>query len=227
MTTLNQALRQVAATLKDLAPGQEFSGWPQDLLLQWFNEGVCILAAWRPDLFSATRVVTLQPGSEQTVSGCDRFGRVISQVNPDGTETNVRKTSFAATASWTKPPCRKQVADYALSSYRFDPTQKRTFYVEPPVPGGAEVKVRIVCSGAPPALEMGNMNDEVDLDCYQFTMVKHYMLAMAYSQDSDSSNNALAQFHLSIWTSFMTNVARSDAAFSGSAQPAPAQQGSR
>lgn len=222
VTTVNEALLQIAGELKDKAPGLEFTGWTRELLLGWWNDGTCILARMRPDLFSSTRIATLVPGSEQKVQGCDVFGRVLGYVNPDGTETPVTRGSFTASLAWTKPSCAKAPSAYKVKTFTFDPNQKSTFYVQPPVPPGVNAKVRVVCSGPPPKLTINDLNDEVDLDCYQFVMVKHYILAMAYMQDGDAATAALFQAHMSLWNTFLVGVARSDASFSGSAVPTPA-----
>lgn len=223
MTTLNQALLQLAADLKDDAPGNEFIAYPRELLLQWWNDGVCLLATFRPDLFSETKVVTLQPGSRQEVEGCDVIGKVLGQVNPDGTVTPIRRSDFNTTLAWTKRGCPLPAAKYTITSYRFDQTQKDVFYIEPPIPPGKEVKVELTCSGSPEPLSIENLDEEVDLACYQFAMTKHYVLSMAYSQDTDQTNLALAQFHMGLWNGFLGLGARASTAFaSGSATAASA-----
>lgn len=220
--TLEQALLQPDEVLKDTAPGHVFTAFPRSLLLQWFNDGVCLLGRLRPDLFSRPRVITLVPGAEQNVADCSVFGQVISQVQADGRETPVRRTSYLAGQAWLKPSCRKPSDPYRIDSFRFDPTQKTTFYIEPPVPPGREIKAKILCTTIPPSLTLADLNEEVDLDCYQFAMVKHYMLSQAYAQDSDQTNLPIAQIHLGIWNSFLPATARADAGFSGSNLPAPA-----
>jgi hypothetical protein len=225
--TLEQALEQSDRDLKDFGPVRQFVNYPRELLLQWYNDGLCLLGRLRPDVFARPRIVTLSPGAEQQVEDCSVFGSAVAQVHPDGRDTPIRRTSYLAGQAWTKPSCRRPSDPYTVQGYRFDPTQKTTFYVEPPVPPGKEVKVKILCSFIPPELTLADLDQPLDFDCYQFAMVKHYVLSQAYAQDSDDTNFALAQYHLGIWNSFLPATARADAAFSGSNLPVPAnmQQG--
>jgi hypothetical protein len=228
VSTLKQILQGLDAELKDNAPGYEFTAYSRDLLILWFNDGLCLLARWRPDLFSRTREVVLTPGSEQRVVGCSVFGSVVSTVLPDGRESPVRRSSYTASLVWRKPSCLKPPNDFVVDSYSFDTTQKTTFYVHPPVPPGKPVKVKVVCTDVPANFEITDLDSEVDADCYQIAMTRHYVLAQAYAQDSDQTNMPLAAFHLGIWNNFLPAAARSDAAFAGGiSAPAPQQQARR
>jgi len=220
VANLETILRGLAADLKDDAPGNEFIAYPRSLLIQWFNDGLCLLGRWRPDLFSRTRKVTLTPGSEQSIEGCSVFGSVVSTVLPDGREVPVRRTSYPASQVWRKAPCLTAPKDYVIDSYSFDTAQKTTFYVHPPVPPGRAVMAVIVCASVPENLSVADLEAEIDADCYQVAMVKQFVLAQAYSQDSDQTNLALAQFHLGIWNTFLPAAARADAAFAGGVQTA-------
>jgi hypothetical protein len=216
--TLGKILGDIAEQLKDTAPGASFIAYPESLLLQWFNDGLCLLARWRPDLFSRPAVVTLKPGSRQEIDGCSVFGSVVSTVLADGREVPVRRTSYNASQVWTKPSCLKSANGFTIDSYSFDTAQKTTFYVHPPIPPGKPVLARVVCATTPPAFTLADLDADVDADCYQVAMVKQYVLAQAYSQDTDQTNVALAQFHLGIWNSFLPAGARADAAFAGGVQ---------
>jgi hypothetical protein len=222
--TLSKILGDLAGDLKDDAPGNAFVGYPEPLLIQWFNDGLCLLARWRPDLFARTREVVLAPGSQQEVVDCGVFGSVVSTVLPDGREVPARRTNYTASQVWTKPSCLRPAGQYIVDSYSFDTAQKTTFYVHPPVPPGKPVRAKVVCAQTPPNLSVADLDQDVDADCYQVAMVKHYVLAQAYSQDTDQTNLPLATFHLGIWNSFLPAAARADAAFAGGAASQPQVQ---
>lgn len=224
MATLETILRGLAGDLKDDAPGNEFVAYPRPLLIQWFNDGLCLLGRYRPDLFSRTREVVLEPGSQQNIEGCAVFGSVVSTVLSDGREVPVRRSSYPASQIWRKPACLKPPKDYVIDSYSFDTAQKTTFYVHPPIPPGKPVLAKVVCSSVPENLSITDLDSEIDVDCYQVAMVRQYVLTQAYSQDTDQTNLALAQFHLGIWNSFLPAAARADAAFAGGVPTATGQQ---
>lgn len=224
MATLDKILGDIAEDLKDAAPANEFVAYTRSLLITWFNDGLCLLGRWRPDLFARTQEVTLSPGSQQNIEGCSVFGSVVSTVLPGGQEVPVRRSSYPASQIWRKPACLKPAKDYVIDSYSFDTAQKTTFYVHPPVPPGKPVKAKVVCASVPENLNIMDLDSEIDADCYQVAMVKQYVLAQAYSQDSDQTNVALAQFHLGIWNTFLPAAARADAAFAGGVPTATGQQ---
>jgi len=213
--TLNEILLELAGELKDNAPGYEFTAYSRKLLLVWLNDGLCLLARWRPDLFSRTRTVTLAPGSEQSIEGCSVFGSVVAMLLDNGKELPVRRSSYMASRIWRKPECLKPPKFYVIDSYSFDTTQKTTFYVHPAVPPGKPVRVKIVCSEIPADLDVTSLDAPIDADCYQLAMTRHYALAQAYAQDSEQTNLALAAFHMGIWNNFLPAAARADAAFAG------------
>jgi hypothetical protein len=215
VATLEQKLLELAGELRDDAPGREFTAYPRKLLLEWYNDGLCLLGRLRPDVFSRTATVVLKPGAEQEVEGCSVFGSVVAMISIDGTETPVRRSSYITGQQWSKPACPVPPKDYRIKSYRFDATQKRTFYIDPPAPPGREIKAKVVCANIPANLSLTDLDKELDEDCYQFAMVRHYVLSQAYAQDSDQTNLALAGFHLGIWNNFLPATARSDQAFAG------------
>ena len=221
MATLRQLLAEVGQDLRDLSPSTPHISFPESQLIAWINDGESLLFSFRPDLFSHTRVITLAQGAQQNVEGCGVFSSIVSTVNKDGTETPVRKASYVASQAWTKPACAPPPnTPYKATSFRFDPNQKTTFYVEPPVPPGQTAQVKIVCAECPPALTLVDLDNEFDGDCYRIAMVKQYIYSQAFSMDSDQTNLALAQYHGNLWASYLIGKARADTAFSGG-RPTP------
>lgn len=228
MQTLQELLTDLGRDLRDLCPGYEHTAWTEPQLIAWINDGECLLCNLRPDLFSFTRVVDLAVGSEQRVASCGVFSSAVANVNADGSDgAPIRKASYVASQVWTKPACAQPPNKYAVTSYRFDPNQKTIFYVQPPVPPGAKARAKIVCAECPVALSIADLDQPIDADCYRIAMVKHYVYSQAFSMDSDQTNVAIAQFHASMWTGFLTGKARADTAFSGGRPAAQQQAGAR
>jgi hypothetical protein len=218
--TLDEYLLGLASDFKDDAPGYEFTQFPRDQLLRWINDGICALSSFRPDLFSASKDVKLKPGTEQTVEGCTTVSAVRSQVNARGEEIgSVRRVSDSAMLAWNKPQVCKQKNDaYRVSGFRFDPARKDTFYVEPPVPPGIEVLVRVTCSGSPPPLTLDDLDTELDENCYRLLMVKNYVYAQGYSKESDQTNASLATWHMNLWNGLLRGKLAADRNFAGAPQ---------
>ncbi len=216
MATLRELLADIGRDLRDLCPGYEHVSWTEAQLIAWINDGECLLCSFRPDLFSFTRVVDLSVGAEQRVDTCGVFSSAVSNVNADGSDgPTIRKAGYTASQIWTKPACAGPPNKYVARSYRFDPNQKTLFYVEPPVPPGAKVRVKIVCAECPAALSIADLDAPIDADCYRIAMVKQYLYSQAFGMDSDQTNLALAQYHAGLWSGFLVGKARADTAFSG------------
>lgn len=226
--TLNEYLLGLAQDFKDDAPGYEFTQFPRTQLIRWINDGLCALAAFRPDLFSRAIDVTLKPGIEQTIEGCTTLSSVRSQLNARGEEIGqIRRVSDVALLGWNKPAiCKATNGEYRVTGFRYDPARKDTFYVEPPVPPGQKVVVRVTCSGSPAPLTIDDLDQELPEDCYRLLMVSHYVYGQGYAKESDQTNAGLATWHMNIWNGFLRGKIQADRAFAGAPQQvvAPPQQ---
>jgi len=154
METLEEVLRQIALDLSDLRPGNEFKLYPRQQLIDWWNDGLCLLCSLRPRLFSGSRVVELVDGSEQRIEGCTLISSVREQLNERGEPiTLIRRISDSAVQAWLKPPtCRADPNNYRATGYRYDPANRDTFYIDPPKPPGVKAQVSVTCSTCPKAL---------------------------------------------------------------------------
>jgi hypothetical protein len=218
--TLDEYLLGLASDFKDDAPGYEFTQFPREQLIRWTNDGLCALASFRPDLFTQSRDVTLKPGELQVLEGCTTISSVRAQLNARGEEIGpVRRVSDSAMLAWNKPlVCRQQNGEYRITGFRFDPASKNSFYAEPPVPPGVDVKVRILCSFQPPALTLDDLDKEIDESCYRLLMVRNYVYAQGYAKESDQTNQGLATWHMNLWNAFLRGKMVADRQFAGAPQ---------
>lgn len=231
MATLGEQLYGLALDLRDAEPGHAFKTFSRELLLQFWNEGLCILHRLRPDLFTRSRDYVLQPGIRQDLGAGCLLRSVDANLGPDGEDLGpVHMTSLSAQRMWTKKPCLPQPKFYSVTEWQFDKLNRETFYVHPPVPLPHKFRVRIVCVEPPVQLTIGELDKEDPSDCWQTALVRHYVLSQAYAMDSDQVNLSLAQLHGSQWAGLFRGTMSADQSLQnrpGAGEGQPVQQGSR
>lgn len=211
MATLNEQLLELARDLRDAEPGHEFQQFSRQSLLDWWNEGLCILHRLRPDLFTRSRTFTLAPGTRQSVGAGCTFKSVDANLGADGQDLSpVHRTSITAQRAWTKKACLPAAKTYAVKEYQFDTLERDTFYVRPPVPLKDTYKVRVVCVEPPPQLTLSQLEDEEGSDCWLAALTRHYVIAQAYGLDSDQVNLSLSQLHSNQWAALFRGTQAAD-----------------
>lgn len=82
---MENILLSYAEDLNDAYPGHEFSIWPRHKLLEYLNEALCLIAAQRPDLFTETKVVKVDPCSNYLdLCDCNEILDVLGQADKNG-----------------------------------------------------------------------------------------------------------------------------------------------
>jgi len=219
METLSDKLDLIAVDLRDFEAGYEFTQFSRESLISYWNEGLCILHRIRPDLFTRSRDFTLAPGPRQFIGEGCLLKSVDANLGPDGEELSpINPVSRKAQLAWGRPACQPRPENYRVLDYSQDPKQRDTFYVSPPAPPGAPHMVRIVCVDAPPTLTISDLGVEAPVDCWQYALVRHYVLAQAYQLDSDQASLALSNSHMGSWNNILGLTTRGDAALVTPAQ---------
>lgn len=99
---MENLLLRYARDLNDAYSGHEFSIWTQAQLLDWFNEGLCIIAAQRPDLFEDIKVVKVDPCNNYLdLCDCNKVLEVLGQANKDGKLIKRLSRRKHTTNGWT------------------------------------------------------------------------------------------------------------------------------
>ena len=189
MTTLRTVVDEISKYLVDQEPGFEFEHWTEEELVTYARDAARILALNFKSDFVRRKVVTLQQGAKQTLpAGCDRFVTADGQVGKDGAITSmIRRTSTGAIGTLRVPSCpAPKGGRFRVSSWQFDPTDQRSFYVDPPVPRGETVRLAISCFG-PPQVE--GLDEKLDIPEHQIPILKELMMYYAYGVDTESVPN--------------------------------------
>lgn len=204
MTKIIDWLKTIAFALNDDEPGHEFTRYPIDKMLAAYNDALCLVYKHRPDLFTEWTVARLTPGKYQDVRGCcDQVLVVADQVTAQGGVikelTGTRNTTTTTKRHWRKPSCLVHPdADggYAISNIDIDGNMNGRFTVDPPVPPGLDVYVRLKCVQPPCPVNVAQVNDGFDAACDMNAAAWHFVLARMLTGDrfSQAANRDM-DFH--------------------------------
>lgn len=172
---LREHLDRLANSLGLIGPG-EVPDYEQ--LLFFWNEGVCLIAEQRPDLFTQGMVVQLKPGSIQELDCCRTIGKVFGQSDKLGNIIKMVVTGSAALADrWigTTFVCKRS-GPYRIQSISRSGQAKNQFVVQPPVPPTETVYVTLNCSIGADMRQLSDLENEVsDVDCGSLAAVAQWV----------------------------------------------------
>jgi len=185
--------QSIAYALNDAEPGREFRRYPVAEMIKAYNAAICLVADYRPDLFTELRIVKLETGKHQDHrSCCANVLDVLDQVTQTGDLikeiVGAREKPGIAKRNWKKPSCLRKKADdagirYLIDSVSIDPNLNGRFTVDPPVPCGVDAFVIVKCVNKPCAFSISNLNGEFEHDCTHVTAAWHYVLARMLTGD--------------------------------------------
>ena len=176
----------IAHALNDDEPNHEFTRYTLPKVLTALNDGMAMVAKYRPDIFTEIRVVKLQAGSHQDFRACcGNVLDVMEQTDANGNTikklTQARKTTTTAKSTWKKPSCIKPIAvqtiGYEAEYADIDNNLNGRFDIFPPVPCEVEAYVRVKCVRRPCQYTEADMNMPFYGGSTEALAVKHYVLA--------------------------------------------------
>lgn len=189
METVGQYVTHASTQLNDQAYGRAFIRWGRALLLDYLNMALAEIGTYRPEAFSVSTMLTLIPGTEQKAPG--ETGIVAIYANLDGTP--IRRADAAISNAFAGydicPPQPKFVngtPKFLVKTYSIDPTSAKTFYVEPAIPKGIEVKVRALVPGDTPQYGLPDWNKPLAMAHRFDSNLIDFIMGTAYRLDSES-----------------------------------------
>jgi hypothetical protein len=118
--------------LNDLEPGFEHTRWPLANLFEYIQQALESISVVRPELFTTTRSVRLQPGREQRIP--EDFSQLLdvsANTNEQGQATTpVLPGSYNLLRNFYQRSCADGSGE--VTSFSVDASSPRTFYVNPP-----------------------------------------------------------------------------------------------
>lgn len=161
MQNVDDLLLSFARDLNDNEPLHEFTIWSQEQLLEYYNEGLCLVASMRPDVFTKTVIAKIIPcTNEQEICECLVIQRVIGQVTEDGRLVKLlrfRKEEWAD--NWIGDMCPSKNTSF-LDEYFID-QKTNTLFVYPLPSGNKPLFVKLECSYTPQKLTLDSDINEV------------------------------------------------------------------
>jgi hypothetical protein len=219
VTTLKDWLRTIAAQLGDDEPGRPFQRYQVSDMIAAYNAAMCLVARYRPDLFTELRVVRLRAGKYQDARGC--CSKVLDILDQTDAEGNVlralgqsRDTRTAVTKHWKKPSCLAAGDDadaYRIDSAQLDMGLDGRFTVEPPVPCGIAAYVMVKCVQTACGFAITQVNEPLNVECIHNVAAWHYVLATMLTGDRyDNGGSSNAQYHYRLFFDILGIVQKQD-----------------
>lgn len=192
METVGEYITHVSTQLNDQKHDHAFTRWGRGLLLSYLNNGLSEIAAYRPEVFTEVKELSLVAGSRQSILS----GVIASPVgNADGTpisDMDIELTKSFNTYDMCPPGVKFVNGNprYVVRSLGVDNTNQHVYYVDPPVPDGmGDVTIKANVIGNAPIYTLEDWDDRVDLDGIFSNPLISYMLAQAYRLDNESANS--------------------------------------
>ena len=211
--------RTIAFPLNDDEPTRPFQRYPLKDLVAAYNAAICLVAKYRPDLFTELRIVELVPGKYQDVRGCcvnvldvldqtDAAGNLIKELS------GARKKPTTVKRNWKKPTCLSRThaeLGYLVDNANIDRNLIGRFTVDPPVPCDVSAFVMVKCVGQPCELSELDQNKELDSDCTFNVAAWHFVLARMLSGDRfANAAGGDAQYHYRMFFEILGVVQRQE-----------------
>lgn len=215
MPTIKTVVREVSSILLDQKPGKEYSRWTVVELLSYLRDALASLSSYRPDAFSSTEAVTLQPGRMQRLpEGAVSLSSIDSNV--DGSESPVTVANHALVQAFNVNSCGEDSRSrdcagnpqYRVRSYSYDPKTPTIFYVSPLVPSSGSYVVQATVVRNAPDIDSTNWNDDIGVDLKYVPLLKDYMLGRAYNKETESvtsmrlASNHMAAFYQALGVNY-------------------------
>jgi hypothetical protein len=187
----------IAESLGDSRPGREFTRYTKPTMVTYYNEAMCFVASHRPDLFTNMVIVKMTPGRHQDARccGCTDVQGVVAQVDENGAEIKDLTTlppgqgTGTSTRRTYRTPCRKTVGGVpTITNVVLDAGVAGAFAVDPPVPVGADMWLKVRCTAPPTALTLADLDAGKGFGWCKFApAIRSYMLYRLLGADRNAA----------------------------------------
>ena len=162
-------LLSIATQMGDNHPSKPFRRYALSDLVTYYGEAMCFVASHRPDLFTDMMVMKLSAGSYQDARccGCKNVIGIVSQIDANGATVKDLSSSGSSptkTSRWYRAPCQvttnadgTTTTNTTITSTSIEAGMNGVFTVDPPVPVGKDVWVKLKCVGSPPTPSLSDV----------------------------------------------------------------------
>ena len=191
MQTVGDYVTHVSSQLNDQRYGRAFTRWGRGLLLDYMNLGLAEIGTFRPEAFAKHIVVTLQPGSLQTIDWKTDVQAVYANVGGPRV-TKMDQSMADAFAQYDQSPADVPFVNgapqYFVRSYYVNKDNAKVFTVDPPVPHGVSASVHVIVQGQTPQYALSDWDSTLQVSANYINNVIDFMLAKAYEIDTESTS---------------------------------------
>lgn len=187
---MEELLLSYARDLDDAYPAHEFSIWSREALLGYFNEALCIIASYRPDMFAELKVVKVDVCSTfLDLCDCVKVLDVLGQCDSEGNLIHTLSKRAGKGAVWTGSS-RKHVFTDELKEYEIvDSNLVRVYPVN--LVRDKDLYVLVRCSVEPPEYKLDS--EAPDARCAFMAGARQWVLYNAKMVDGEFSGDMQAQ----------------------------------
>lgn len=176
---INSMVAEIRYHLNDI----EGLGYPDALLKEFIEDGLCMLFSLKPEDFTVRRVHKATAGSVQCVNDCcDKL------ISVDGKSDACGNILDGIKSGRIKPPRQfgKKTIPHAVGQYTvyLRDNDNNSFDVAPPIKPGEDVYFLITCAEKPSIDKDGNIPD-----CPHHQALIHYVLYRAYNMETESQSS--------------------------------------
>lgn len=158
-------------------------GYPDAILMEYINDGLCFIYSLRPELFTQSQVYKAKCGSLQCVGDCcDRLVSVDAITDCCGnTIDHVKQGSTSMARQFDKG----SIPGGAARVHSFTKNNSKEFVVEPPVGANEELYFRITCTSPPKSVDAtGELPG-----CFNHEALLRYVKYRVYGTETESATS--------------------------------------
>ena len=155
-------------------------GFPDELLIEFINDGLCLIYQLKPEAFAKSRLHQASVGDVQCLdSCCDRLLSVDAISDACGNTLDiVRQGSTKQAFLFDKAPINQHARTVKLKANVLN-----EFYVHPPIGPDEVVYFRVTCTVQPEAVT--GLSDDIP-GCAHHEALLNYIFYRAYATESES-----------------------------------------
>lgn len=188
---MNSLLLSYAQDLNDAYPGHEFSIWAPDQLLGFFNEALCLIASYRPDMFTELKVIKVSPcDTYLDLCDCVQVLDVLGQSDARGGNIRPIPKRQKNTTVWTGTK-RKQTFTDRITEYELLDSSSLVRVFPDNLDPTKDIYVTVRCVVPPKAYSLED--GAPDENCAFLAAARHWVLYNAKMIDGEFSQSMYTQ----------------------------------
>lgn len=184
---MRDLLLSYAQDLDDAYPGYEFSIWSAEELLRYFNEALCVIARYRPEMFTELKVVKVNTcGGYLDLCDCVKVLDVLGQSDKNGQNIRPIQRRKEQATVWSGSKLKKGYTNTITEYELLDKSNLVRVFPENLDPT-QDIYVTLRCSVEP---KVYTLDDEAPNErCAFMVAARRWVLYEAFNKDGEFSQS--------------------------------------